>query len=592
MYDRLWGAPLALASREFYAGRSAGVLASAGVTMAAYSRVANQWLAEEEARGLAMPAPPPSSATGAATNNNSMYLACVEVLAVPHTERLLAELSELLAYQCISLGGPEACESAGSIFRLVMRTGDAEGAPAGLEAAMAGIVEAAVSRALAEVIAPALDGQGILHSRDTLMSTMEAILARKDFYSTLASKVFDSLLVMEAVERAARVNLALLPSPAECLARFCDLRLRKLAKEGDEVVVAGAGAHHQHEEPSHLDLGLERALRLVRVLESKDEFQRFYTQFLCRRLLAAATATDLETLAVSRMTVDRGYEFTRRMERLIADMASTDLAEGYAKWDGRDRDEIDLSVRVVASNLWPLTIKLSAVNLSSACLPPSLQRARASLAAYYASVHGGRRLTWLDALSSVTARTRYLPTRQYDLVLTVHQLAVLLAFDRWPLDHAVSLAEISACTALPAADCQGCLSALAEAGVVAVAAAASGAAAQPPACYSLSSAFASKRTKVRVPTSTHSESLSRAEDIEAAKHLAISRNYELEATLVRTLKAKRSIPSKELFAEVISQLVARFLPTREMYKTALERIIERGYAKRADDAPEIIEYVA
>lgn len=608
--EEFWGKALANSTREFYAGSSAGLLAGDGITMAAYSQVANRWLAEEEARALALAnlsfAPPISSAVAGAENSlntRRMYLACVEVLARPHSERLFAELGDLLVYQRLSetprLGteGPQAgaFESAGEIFRLLMRMKDS--VVPGLEAAVADLAAAAFSRGLSEIIQPAIEAHGSLGSRDVLLSLLDVILVRRECYLSLARRAFASRLVEEALEKAAKRCLALLPNPAEGLVRYLDARLRKLTKDGGEVVEGGGGGAHpareqlyalplqplpSSSEADYLDASVERALRLVRVLESKDEFQRLYTQSLCRRLLSGATSVDLEVHVLTRMTADRGYEYTRRMERLVADMVSADLSNGYAAWEGRE-GAVDVSVRVVASNLWPLSVKPTAVNIPGTCLPRSMQNARACLTSYYASIHGGRRLTWLDALSTVTARTLYLPTRQYDVVVTVYQLAVLLAFDKWPLDHPVPLQDISSCTGTPLADCQGYLSALVEAGLVS---------ADPSTTsYSLVSSFASKRAKVRVSMSSQSEAHAKIEHSEDAKQLAISRQYELEASLVRILKTKKSLLSKVLFAEVASQLAARFVPSREMYKSSLERIIERGYAKRGD-THDIIDYVA
>jgi len=60
------------------------------------------------------------------------------------------------------------------------------------------------------------------------------------------------------------------------------------------------------------------------------------------------------------------------------------------------------------------------------------------------------------------------------------------------------------------------------------------------------------------------------------------RKHEIEAAIVRIMKARKSMTHSGLVAEVTEQLKARFLPTPVLIKKRIEGLIERDYLQRAE----------
>jgi cullin 3 len=70
------------------------------------------------------------------------------------------------------------------------------------------------------------------------------------------------------------------------------------------------------------------------------------------------------------------------------------------------------------------------------------------------------------------------------------------------------------------------------------------------------------------------------------------REFEMEASMVRVMKARNRLPWNDVQVEVINQLKERFMPDSKMLKKRLESLIDRKFMERAEDDPKIIVYIS
>lgn len=70
------------------------------------------------------------------------------------------------------------------------------------------------------------------------------------------------------------------------------------------------------------------------------------------------------------------------------------------------------------------------------------------------------------------------------------------------------------------------------------------------------------------------------------------RKHEIEAAIVRVMKARRRLTHNNLVAEVTDQLKSRFLPSPILIKKRIESLIEREYLARIPEDRKIYSYVA
>ncbi len=132
----------------------------------------------------------------------------------------------------------------------------------------------------------------------------------------------------------------------ELLARFCDLLLKKSAKNPEEA---------------EMEQTLNDVMVVFKYIEDKDVFQTFYSKQLAKRLIHGTSASeDVEGQMIGKLKSTCGYEYTSKLQRMFTDMQnSRDLLERFKVWlEEKNKEKADLgvdfSVLVLATGSWPL----------------------------------------------------------------------------------------------------------------------------------------------------------------------------------------------------------------------------------------------
>jgi len=76
------------------------------------------------------------------------------------------------------------------------------------------------------------------------------------------------------------------------------------------------------------------------------------------------------------------------------------------------------------------------------------------------------------------------------------------------------------------------------------------------------------------------------------KHIRIQRKHQMQAAIVRIMKARKTMRHNLLVAEVINQLSARFKPKPTMIKKEIECLIEMEYLERDKNNRGTYNYLA
>jgi len=84
----------------------------------------------------------------------------------------------------------------------------------------------------------------------------------------------------------------------------------------------------------------------------------------------------------------------------------------------------------------------------------------------------------------------------------------------------------------------------------------------------------------------------KAESSEALKTIDDDRKHVIQATIVRIMKARKTMENQPLIQEVISQISQRFTPNIPDIKRAIETLLEKGYIERVDSIGDTFRYVA
>ncbi|KAF7982936.1 hypothetical protein HWV62_3733 [Athelia sp. TMB] len=364
----------------------------------------------------------------------------------------------------------------------------------------------------------------------------------------------------EFVNRNAATGTSSSKSP-ELLAKHADMLLRKSNKMAEDGDLEGA---------------LNRVMVLFKYIEDKDVFQTFYTTKLSKRLIHGVSASDeSEASMISKLKEACGFEYTNKLQRMFTDMSlSKDLTDQFKERMQQAHDDMDInfSIMVLGTNFWPL----SAPN-NDFVIPAEIQSTYDRFQKYYQVKHSGRKLTWLWNYSKNELRTNY-TNQKYILMTSSYQMAVLLQYNK---NDTLSFEELFAATAISKEILQQVLSLLVKAKVLIN---------EETDQYDLNPGFKSKKIRVNLNLPIKAEV--KAESSDVLKTVDEDRKYVIQATIVRIMKARKTMKNQPLIQEVISQISQRFAPKIPDIKKAIDTLLEKEYIERVDGTRDTFAYVA
>jgi cullin 3 len=174
------------------------------------------------------------------------------------------------------------------------------------------------------------------------------------------------------------------------------------------------------------------------------------------------------------------------------------------------------------------------------------------------------------------------PHRRHILTVSTYQMIILMLFnnkDKWQYD------EIKQETDIPEKDLIRALQSLAMAKTtqrILIKEPKTTKEIQSTDMFTVNDTFTSKLIRVKIATvSTKGET--DPERQETRFKIDDDRKHEIEAAIVRIMKARKKMQHNILVTEVTNQLKARFLPSPLIIKKRIEGLIEREYLSRSNE---------
>lgn len=269
---------------------------------------------------------------------------------------------------------------------------------------------------------------------------------------------------------------------------------------------------------------------------------------------------------------------------------------------------VDMFCRVLTTGFWPTQSVLPKCNL-----PGNARLAFETFKRFYLSKHSGRQLTLQPSLGSADLNAIFFgrpgkaselnddldsnqttstssSTRKHILQVSTYQMVVLMLFstkEKWTFE------EMKQETDIPDKDLIRTIQSLAmakptqrillkEPKVKEI---------QPNDIFTVNDSFTSKLIRVKINTIS-AKGESDPERQETRVKVDDDRKHEIEAAIVRIMKARKKMQHNLLVTEVTNQLKSRFLPSPVIIKKRIESLIEREYLARASEDMKIYTYVA
>jgi cullin 3 len=391
--------------------------------------------------------------------------------------------------------------------------------------------------------------------------------------------------------------LNLNPKSPEYLSLFIDDKLKKGVKGMTE---------------QEIETVLDKTMVLFRFLQEKDVFERYYKNHLAKRLLLnKSVSDDSEKNMISKLKTECGCQFTSKLEGMFKDMTvSNTIMEEFKEHissSGTNLHGVDLSVRVLTTGFWPTH------NATPNCTIPVAPRSAFEVfRRFYLGKHSGRQLTLQPQLGSSDLNALFYGSkreedeaareslkssssnqsgpRKHIIQVSTYQMCILMLFNnREKLTYEELLNE----TDIPDKDL-----------IRAVQSLAMGKASQrilvktPKTkeiecshTFFVNDQFTSKLHRVKIQT-VAAKGESEPERRETRSKVDEDRKHEIEAAIVRIMKARRRMAHNVLVTEVTEQLKSRFLPSPVIIKKRIENLIDREYLARTNEDRKVYTYVA
>ncbi|KUI57531.1 Cullin-3A [Cytospora mali] len=458
-------------------------------------------------------------------------------------------------------------------------------------------IEKALKEANFSAQQPAADGEeakpltGSARLTASAVRWVDDVLKLKDKFDTFLRECFRGDKILEsALTKSFSEFINMFKRCSEFVSLFIDDNLKNGMRGKTEAEV---------------DESMEKAIILVRYLQDRDMFQRYYQKHLARRLLhGKSESQDAEKQLISRMKQEIGSHFTSKFEGMFKDMdTSRDLTAGYhdhiRDLGDMDRKVIDLNINVLTSNNWPpdgMMLRDSDGSRAQCNWPPEIQGLQASFFKYYLTERNGRVLTWVGNAGTADIKCVFPKVpgketgplskeRRYELTVSTHGMVVLMLFNELSEGEWLGFDEIQAATNIPTPELSRTLASLSLApksrvllkdpmtkNI------------KPEDKFAFNFSFVSKQVKIRAPiVSAQSKVEGDEERKETEKKNDESRLAIVDAAIVRIMKARKELAHNLLITEVVNVLSGRFKPDLPLVKKRIEDLIAREFLERAED---------
>lgn len=351
------------------------------------------------------------------------------------------------------------------------------------------------------------------------------------------------------------------PRAADCLAAFVDDFFKRSSKKMSEQAI---------------DDVLGRIIGLFRILNDKDVFELVYRQHLARRLLARTSSEDTERSLLGRLKVECGSQFTTRAEGMFGDcQLSRDYADTFSSFASGANIALPVPVtfNILTKSQWPVPPPFMCT------LPQSLRDACTAFERFYATRHKGRTLAWHCGLGTADLTGWFATSKKrHVLQVSTAQLSVLMLFAE-PTGTELTFQGILEATGLSDSDARRAVLSLCAGKTRVLLRRGAGRDLDCADAIVANDSFSHSLVRVRIAQIATREAPSTA----SAAKVSEDRSHQIDAMLVRIMKARKQLPHVALVAEACEQLKSRFVPNPTAIKRRIDSLIEREYLSRADD---------
>ncbi|CAK4782840.1 unnamed protein product [Aphanomyces euteiches] len=359
--------------------------------------------------------------------------------------------------------------------------------------------------------------------------------------------------------------------PAELIAKFVDAKLKTGNKDGSERDVEAL---------------LDRVMILFRYIQGKDVFEAFYKKDLAKRLLLGRSASfDLEKSMIAKLKTECGSSFTNKLEGMFKDIdLSRNVMTQFQQHQpsrlalSKLEHKVDMHVHVLTTGFWPPYVPTE-INL-----PQSLSPSKAIFETFYTSKYSGRQLQWQHSLGHCLVKANF-PKGRKELAVSLFQALALLCFNG---RDTISFKDILGQTGIEIGELRRTLQSLACGKVRVLTKNPKGRDVEDNDEFIFNAGFTNQLMRIKINSIQMKETTQ--ENTETHEAVFRERQYQVDAAIVRIMKARKQLSHALLMSELFIQL--KFPAKPVDIKRRIESLIDREYLERDKTNAQVYNYLA
>jgi cullin 1 len=339
-----------------------------------------------------------------------------------------------------------------------------------------------------------------------------------------------------------------------------------------------------------IEICIENIMKLFIYIIEKDLFVDFYRKSLSKRLLNQKTFNiDFDKYIISKIKIECGIQLTAKIEGMIYDLMLGDqdnkLFQHYL--DSNDReifiDNIDFNVQILTNSHWP-NFKLFDI-----IIPKSIQKLISVFNTFFINKYNHKKITWIYSQGNIILKGLF-NKKIYDIQVSILQAIVLLLFNSNNNEHK-DYETIFKLTNIPDEILKRVLHSL-SCGKIRILKKIekdgylnNDKIIKNSDIFQINETFSSAIKKFKIP-------MPLIDDIKENNSIINEdRTYIIEASIVRIMKARKTLNHNSLISEVLCQL-NNFKPEPRLIKMRIESLIEREFLERECNNRDIYNYIA
>jgi len=336
------------------------------------------------------------------------------------------------------------------------------------------------------------------------------------------------------------------------------------------------GGIGQNFKDDELDQQMLHIVMLYGYIRDKDVFETNYQAYLASRLLSDSSASEQnEKKMIGKLKQESGYHWTQKLEDMFTDIQrSKELMKVFNRAHQNSLD-LQMNVAICTQGAWPST------TIPKCVVPTDLENAVDRFTNFYEGKHVGRKLQFRWDKGTAELSVRFNAKSEKVLVVTTYQMMVLLLFNH-SSGPVLTYQQILDGTGISGSDLKPALLSLAHPKSKVLMKRPNGPKLEPEHKLRLNFKFSHPQSRIHVPMLKLAKQ-QKQENMETQSQITVQRKHQVDAAIVRIMKARKQLNHAVLVSDVRNQLQARFDAQPALIKSRIESLINLEYLERDPD---------